>query len=458
MKSLREYGHIWFLGIGGIGMSAIARCCQLWGISVSGYDRTPSAITDALSADGAVITFDDDPSTVSALPDLVIYTPAIPADSRLKAFFAEAGITMVKRSEALETLTKGIDTIAVAGTHGKTTTSSMISYVLHSTGLKHTAILGGIAVNFRSNFHSESLDRMVVEADEYDRSFWRLFPKWTVVTAMDPDHLDIYGTYEEMLNGYRQFIRQIQPGGVLIHKAGLQEKIGEAVLDELRQKDVSVYSYGLGQGDFHAEDLRVEDGLWKWNLYSPDGKVLSLAMQMPGRHNVENATAACAIAIVTGAEPEKIERAMPGYKGVSRRFEIHYRDSEHILIDDYAHHPEELVAAITAARETYGGPLTGIFQPHLYSRTRDFAKEFAAALDLLDVPVLVDIYPARELPIEGVSSQTIFDLMQNPKKQWLRGDSWKTWVIEQKPEILMILGAGDIDKHIPDLIGKLYKE
>src|SRR5690606_32724643 len=193
------------------------------------------------------------------------------------------------------------------------------------TGLKHTAILGGIAVNFRSNFHSESLDRMVVEADEYDRSFWRLFPKWTVVTAMDPDHLDIYGTYEEMLNGYRQFIRQIQPGGVLIHKAGLQEKIGEAVLDELRQKDVSVYSYGLAQGDFHAEDLRVEDGLWKWNLYSPDGKVLSLAMQMPGRHNVENATAACAIAIVTGAEPEKIEKAMPVYKGVSRRFEIHYR-------------------------------------------------------------------------------------------------------------------------------------
>jgi UDP-N-acetylmuramate--alanine ligase len=456
MTGLKQYDHIYFLGIGGIGMSALARCCMLWGIRVSGYDRQASAITDALVKEGAKIHFDDDPEEIDGHPDLVIFTPAIPADSRLKAHFIRFNVPLVKRSEALESVTAGIDTIAVAGTHGKTTTSSMISYLLYRAGIKHTAILGGIAANYHSNFHSESLELMVVEADEYDRSFLRLHPRWVVVTAMDPDHLDIYGTYEAMLDGYRQFISQIQPGGVLLYRSGLKELIGKKVLADLKEKEVKVLAYGVGEGDFHTEALRVEGGVWHWNLVTPEGKIEDLALLMPGRHNVQNATAACAMALQVGAEGKKLQEAMPGYKGVSRRFEIRYKDDGHVLIDDYAHHPEELVAAITAARETFGGPVTGVFQPHLYSRTRDLAKGFAEALDLLDYPVIIDIYPAREEPIEGVSSQTIFDLMKNPNKKWCRGDSWIEWVIKQKPDVFITLGAGDLDKHIPELIRKLY--
>ncbi len=458
MIGLRKYEHIYFLGIGGIGMSALARCCILWGIRVSGYDRQSSLITDALIAEGARIHFDDDPEEIDGHPDLVIYTPAIPSDSRLKAHFIRFNVPMVKRSEALESVTAGIDTIAVAGTHGKTTTSSMISYLLYSAGIKHTAILGGIAANYDSNFHSESLELMVVEADEYDRSFLRLHPRWVVVTAMDPDHLDIYGTYESMLEGYRQFIRQIQPGGVLLYRNGLDVLIGENVLNELKDKQVVVKSYGLEEGDYHTADLKVENGIWHWNLITPNGKIDDLDLLMPGRHNVLNATAACAMTLKLGAEENKLQQALPGYKGVSRRFEIRYKDGEHVFIDDYAHHPEELVAAITAARETFGGPVTGVFQPHLYSRTRDLAQGFAEALDMLDYPVIIDIYPAREETIEGVSSQSIFDLMKNPNKKWCPGDSWVEWILKKKPGVFITLGAGDLDKHIPELIRKLYNE
>ena len=457
MRELRHYEHIYFLGIGGIGMSALVRCCLLWGIKVSGYDRQSSAITDELIKEGAQIHFDDDPEEIVGHPDLVIYTPAIPVDNRLREHFMRFKVPMVKRSEALETVTKGIDTIAVAGTHGKTTTSSMISFLLHEVGIKHTALLGGIAANYHSNFHSESLDLMVVEADEYDRSFLRLHPRWAVVTAMDADHLDIYGTYEEMLEGYRQFVRQIQPGGTLIYKNNLRSKLGEPLVNELKEKNVKLISYGLDDADFHTEELRVEKGIWHWNLATPKGKWEHLSLLMAGRHNVENATAASAMVFETGGDGEKLIKALPRYKGVSRRFEIRYKDAEHVLIDDYAHHPEELSAAITAARETFGGPVTGVFQPHLYTRTRDLAVGFAEALDKLDFPVLIDIYPAREEPIEGVSSQMIYDLMKNPNRKLCNGDSWISWIIDKRPGVLITLGAGDLDKHIPELIRKLYK-
>lgn len=456
MTGLKKYEHIYFLGIGGIGMSALARCCMLWDIRVSGYDRQSTAITDALVKEGAVVHFDDDPEEIDGHPDLVIYTPAIPADSRLRAHFLRFNVPMIKRSDALESVTEGIDTIAVAGTHGKTTTSSMISFLLHKAGIKHTAILGGIAANYHSNFLSESLELMVVEADEYDRSFLKLHPRWAVVTAMDPDHLDIYGTYESMLEGYRQFMLQIRDGGVLLCHESLLPKIGKRVMDVLKSKQVKVLTYGLDQGDYHTVGLRVDQGVWHWNMVAPGEEVKDLALLMPGRHNVQNATAACGIALLTGAEGKKLTAALPEYKGVSRRFEIRYKKGDHVLIDDYAHHPEELVAAITAARETFGGPVTGVFQPHLYTRTRDLAQEFAAALDLLDNPVIIDIYPAREEPIEGVSSQTIYDLMNNPNKKWCRADSWVSWIISQKPRVLITLGAGDLDKHIPDLIRRLY--
>lgn len=457
MKELKEYHHIYFLGIGGIGMSALARWCLSNNIKVSGYDRSSSAITDALIHEGARIQFDDDPEEITGHPQLAIYTPAIPLENRIRGHFMRFNVPMVKRSEALEWTTNGIDTIGVAGTHGKTTTSSMISYLLDRVGIMHTALLGGIAVNYDSNFISKSLDLMVVEADEYDRSFHRLHPKWVVLTAMDPDHLDIYGTYEEMINGYRKFLVQIENGGKLIYRHDLNDLIGEEVMNELHTKGVSMISFGLEQGDYHAARMKVDKGVWHWSLVTPEKELNDMALLMPGRHNVLNATAACAMALEMGADGNKLKAALPGFNGVSRRFEIRYQEGGKVLIDDYAHHPEELVAAITAAKETYGRPVMGVFQPHLYSRTRDLAEGFAAALDLLDEPVIIDIYPAREEPIPGVSSQTIFDLMKNPKKKWCRGDTWIDWIIVKNPDVLITLGAGDLDKHIPELIGRLYK-
>ncbi|HZV71044.1 MAG TPA: UDP-N-acetylmuramate--L-alanine ligase [Saprospiraceae bacterium] len=457
MMELKEYNHIYFLGIGGIGMSALARWCLLNDIKVSGYDRSSSTVTEALTKEGANIQFDDDPEEITGHPELVIYTPAIPFENRIRAHFVRFNVPMVKRSEALEWTTNGVDTIAVAGTHGKTTTSSMISYLLDRVGIKHTALLGGIAVNYDSNFISRSLDLMVVEADEYDRSFLRLHPRWVVLTAMDPDHLDIYGTYEEMLNGYRQFLLQIESKGTLIYRHDLEDLIGKKVMDELKAQNIKLISFGLEQGDYHAADMKVEKGVWHWALVTPTKELNEMALLMPGRHNVLNATAACAMALEIGGDGEKLKEALPGFKGVSRRFEIRYQDATNVLIDDYAHHPEELIAAITAAKETYGKPVVGVFQPHLYSRTRDLAEGFAAAMDLLDVPVIIDIYPAREKPIPGVSSQTIFDLMKNPNKKRFQGETWLDWIVQKKPDVLITLGAGDLDKHIPELIRKLYK-
>ncbi len=457
MKELKDYQHIYFLGIGGIGMSALAKCCLLWGAKVSGYDRLSTPITEGLVAQGADIHFQDEPGEINGIPDLVIYTPAIKEDNKILSHFLHIKVPVVKRSEALGWITKDVDTVAVGGTHGKTTTSSMISYLLRETGIQHTALLGGIASNYDSNFYSESMDLMVVEADEYDRSFLRLFPRWIVLTAMDPDHLDIYGTYEEMVDGYRQFLKQIQPGGFLLYRHDLLPYIGKEVIDELDAKDVDTFSFGLEEGHYHTAGLRVEDGIWHWDIVTPWGRMDELVLLMAGKHNVLNATAACAVLLKMGSDEEKLKKALPGYEGVSRRFDIRYRNEEYVLIDDYAHHPEELIAAITAAKETFGSPVTGVFQPHLYSRTRDLAQGFADALDLLDVPVIIDIYPAREKPIPGISSQTIFDLMKNPNKQWCRGEDWISWVIEKKPKVLMTLGAGDLDKHIPDLIRQLYR-
>ncbi len=457
MRPLTDYQHIYFLGIGGIGMSGLAKYCLLNGLQVSGYDRQSSPITDDLVKLGADIHFVDDPAELIGIPELAIYTPAIKEDNLIYGHLVYTDVRMVKRSEALGWVTKGIDTIAVGGTHGKTTTSSMISYLLKETGIRHTAFLGGVATNYDSNFISEGMNLMVVEADEYDRSFLRLFPKWVVLTAMDADHLDIYGTYEEMLIGYRQFLSQIPPGGLLFYRHDLLSEIGEEVVTGLLAKGVQIFSFGLSEGDYHTSDLHVDNGIWHWNLNTPSHEIEGLSLLMAGRHNVLNVTAACALILKLGGDEEKLKKALPGFKGVSRRFEIRYKDEGNILIDDYAHHPEELVAAITAAKETFGSPVTGVFQPHLYSRTKDFAQGFADALDLLDVPVIIDIYPAREKPIPGVSSQTIFDLMKNPQKQWLKGDDWISWIVEKKPKVLITLGAGDLDKHIPDLIRQLYK-
>lgn len=454
---LKDFSHIYFLGIGGIGMSALARLCLRWEMQVSGYDRSSSDLTDQLEKEGAEIFFEDSEDAISTPPDLVIYTPAIPKDSWLLNYFRNSGVQMIKRSEALGLVTEGVTTIAVAGTHGKTTTSSMISYLLTACGVPHTALLGGILVNYQSNFFSEGLNLIVTEADEYDRSFLRLHPKYLVVTAMDADHLDIYGTEEEMIKAYRQFILQIQDNGILVFRSGLEEKISTDVFNSLSARGIKVHSYGINEGEYQIRNWEVRGGIWHWNIESDHDKINGLALSMPGRHNVSNATAAVITAMYAGAMKSRIIEKMPGYKGVSRRFEIRYQDSKNVLIDDYAHHPEELIAAITAARETYGRPVTGVFQPHLFTRTRDFAMEFAEALDELDVPVVIDIYPAREEPIEGVSSQMLYDLMKNPNKMYARGDSWVNWVIGQHPKTLLILGAGNLDRHIPEIIRQMYK-
>ena len=283
MTMEKAFSHIFFLGIGGIGMSALARCYMRQGVKVSGYDRLSSPLTDRLKEEGADIIFSDEPDQLEKVPDLVVMTPAIPGDNKLKVHFESEGIRMVKRSEALEWITEGIDTIAVAGTHGKTTTSSMISYLLHATGIKHTAILGGVASNYQSNFHSESFELMVVEADEYDRSFLRLHPRWAVITSMDPDHLDIYGTYEEMINGYRQFIGQIQPGGFLLYEERLEELIGEKVFEELTLKNITAQSYGMERGDYRSEDLKVDRGVWQWNMTTPEEQVKNLMLADGGK-------------------------------------------------------------------------------------------------------------------------------------------------------------------------------
>ena len=454
---LTDHKHVFFLGIGGIGMSALAWFCLKRGLRVSGYDRQSGEITEALEAAGCAIFYEDRADALADMPDLVIATPAVPADSPLRQLFAERGVRVIKRAKALGWVTDGIDTIAVAGTHGKTTTSSMISWLLSSSGIRHTALLGGIAANYRSNYMSDGMHLIVTEADEYDRSFHQLFPTYAVVTAMDPDHLDIYGTAEAMIDAYRQFIRQIQPGGVLLYRAGLEEKIGDDVFGELQLKDVTIASFGLEDGDYTTSNLSVDSGVWHWTLHAPEEEVDGLALTMAGRHNVLNATAAAAMAMLVGATGDDLRAGMPLYKGVSRRFEIRYKEDGHVLIDDYAHHPEELAAAIEAAQETFGRPVTGIFQPHLFSRTKDLAAGFAAALDKLDVPVVIDIYPARELPMPGVSSQLICDLMRHPGKLYLKGDAWVDWVVEHKPRTLITLGAGDLDKHIPEVIRRMYR-
>lgn len=454
---LTEYRHIFFHGIGGIGMSALAWFCLNRGLRISGYDRQTSDITQALEAAGCAIAYDDRTDVLDDLPDLVIITPAIPADSTLLKFFSARGIPVIKRAEALGWVTDGIDTIAVAGTHGKTTTSSLISWLLTSAGIRHTALLGGLSANYRSNYKSDGMQLVVVEADEYDRSFHSLFPTYAIVTAMDPDHLDIYGTEEAMLEAYRQFIRQLQPGGILLYHAGLEAKIGDDVFRELQALNVTAFSYGIDEGDCQTSRLQVKEGVWHWTLHTREEDVPGLSLTMPGRHNVLNATAAAALALLIGVTGEQLREGLPLYQGVARRFEIRYRKNGYVLIDDYAHHPEELSAAIEAAQETFGRPVTGIFQPHLYSRTRDLAEGFAAALDKLDVPVLTDIYPAREEPIPGVSSQRICDLMQHPDRVYLEGDAWVDWVVKRKPRTLITLGAGDIDKHIPEVIRRMYR-
>ncbi|WP_207428591.1 UDP-N-acetylmuramate--L-alanine ligase [Pedobacter sp. SYSU D00535] len=436
---LNNIKKVYLVGIGGIGMSGLARYFQKRGCLVAGYDRTQTTLTDSLSAEGMDITYTD--SVEEILPAfrdsdeslLVIYTPAIPADAAILNYFREKGFELKKRSEVLGIISKGMFTVAIGGTHGKTTTSTMIAHVLKYSGFDCTAFLGGIASNYNSNVLFGENNVVVVEADEYDRSFLRLHPDIAVITSMDADHLDIYGDDEHVKESFRLFASQIKEGGRLIHKKGLSLEGG------------TTYS-AKEQADVYAENVRIVNGTFHFDFVSAELRIDNIELGLPGLHNVENATAAVQVGLLLGIGVEKIKAALADFKGVKRRFEYILKTEDVVFIDDYAHHPEELRACITAVKALYPEKkLTVIFQPHLYSRTRDFVEGFAEVLNMADELLLLDIYPARELPIPGVTSQIIFDRMSLEIKQLCGKNEALEFVRNKKPELLLTVGAGDID-------------
>lgn len=439
--NLNDIKKIYFIGIGGIGMSAVARYFNERGAEVHGYDKTETSLTKKLVEEGMKIHYNEDLNKIPEGVDVVVFTPAVPADHAELVWFRENNFEVIKRAEALGIISRGMKTIAIAGTHGKTTTTSITTHVLKVGGVDCSAFLGGIAQNFSSNFVAGKSDWVVVEADEFDRSFLHLDPDLAVVTSIDADHLDIYGDHETMLEtGFRAFARKIKPGGELIVQHSLTDNFPGFE---------NVQSFGVLGGAYCAENIRVEDGFFVFDYKSEKETIKDIRFTLPGRHNIENATAAITIALKLGVNAESIKKALASFKGIKRRFDIIYRDEQVVYIDDYAHHPSELKAAIGAARELFPGKkLTGIFQPHLYSRTNDFAEGFAAALDGLDEVLLLDIYPARELPMEGVTSAIIFDKMKMVEKLQLTKEHLMEALEVKELEVIMTLGAGDIDRFI----------
>lgn len=446
--------HIYFLGIGGIGMSALAKYFHGRGIRVSGYDKTPGEITDELIAAGMSVHFDDDISKVPGDIDLVVITPAIPADHREWRFLRERGLPIKKRAEVLGMISRDAVCLAVAGTHGKTTTTTMLTHLLRSSGVNCTAFLGGIAANYNTNYVAGEPGLVVVEADEYDRSFLHLTPSGAILTAIDADHLDIYGDHAQVKESYKAFTERIKKDGLLILKHGLDPGITE----NFRAR-VQVRNYGIERSLNSSSNIRVQNGAFVFDYKGERESIPGLELSVPGRHNVENATAAITLALEFGATAEGVKKGIQTFRGVHRRFEYALKNEHNIVIDDYAHHPEELKAAITAARELYPGKkLTGVFQPHLFSRTRDFADQFARSLELLDNVVLLEIYPARELPIAGVTSQMLLDKIQGPSKALSSKNDLVTYIEQQNPEVVLMMGAGDIDRLVKPVAQALNKK
>ena len=457
--NLNQIHRVYFIGIGGIGMSALARYFKLTGRKVAGYDRCLTRLTEELSGSGMDIHYEDD---IRAVPDefltsdetLVVITPAIPDTHSELEYFRSKNFNILKRAEVLGILTRGKKAICIAGTHGKTTVTTMIAWLMHQSDFGCSAFLGGISKNFNSNFiHSDTSDYMVAEADEYDRSFLRLHPDIAVVTATDADHLDIYGTLEELRKSFEIFISQIQGKGKLVLKNGI----------ELRPQNpgVGVYTYALeGYADYHAANIRLENGRYLFDVVTPVETIRDLSLSHPGLVNVENAIAAIAATTLAGLSGEKIKESLAGFAGVRRRFDVIYQTGKVVYIDDYAHHPKELEAIIGSVKKLYPGKkITGVFQPHLYSRTRDFADEFAGSLSKLDELILLDIYPARELPIKNVSSDMIFRNVMNGNKIQINKDALIETLKDREFEVLITMGAGDIDalcEPIKQLLIKKY--
>ena len=450
---MKKEEHIYFIGIGGIGMSALARYYHAIGVRVSGYDRTETVLTRKLEDEGMSITYKDETSTLAEDASLVVYTPAIPADHAQLNWYQSYDYPLMKRSEVLGMLSQEQYTLAIAGTHGKTTTSCMLAYILNEGGQRISAFLGGILSDYNSNFIEGDGKKMVVEADEYDRSFLTLNPDVAAIMSMDPDHLDIYGRHQEMVNGFRAFTNKMKRKGLLLMPERFTHLLTKPWQNELKRKGIIGLSFGMEEGaNIRAHNVRVEDGMTVFDYQAHENYIKDFKMLLPGRHNIENALVAITMAIYEGVPIEKISKALSEFKGIKRRYQRITKSKEVVYIDDYAHHPTELAAAIEATRSLYPDKkLTGIFQPHLYTRTRDFVDGFAEALDALDEVILLPIYPAREEAIEGVTSELIFNKMTLDQKSLIPKDKLIEVLKDKELEVVLTLGAGDIDVFVPQI-------
>lgn len=448
---IKDIKAVYFVGAGGIGMSAIARYFISRGLVVAGYDKTPSDLTRQLEKEGMLIHYEENIDAIPAAckqPEscLIIYTPAIPAEHQELQFFRQHGFEIQKRAQVLGTLTREHKGLCVAGTHGKTTTSTMCAHIMHQSHLDCNAFLGGISKNYGTNYILSDSDYVVIEADEFDRSFHWLRPWMSVITSTDPDHLDIYGTKEAYLDSFRHYSELIQPEGALIIHKGLEMK-------EHLQNNVRRYDYALQEGDFHAENIVIENGEITFDFVSPIENVKGIQLGQPIPINIENGIAAMAMAQLAGCTADELRNGMKTFKGVDRRFDFKIKTDKLVFLSDYAHHPKEIYQSAKSIRELYRNrKITAIFQPHLYTRTRDFYKDFADALSQLDEVILTEIYPARELPIEGVTSALIYDnLRPGIEKQIIRKDDVLDLVKRRDFDVLIVLGAGDLDNQVPQI-------
>ena len=449
---IKDIKAVYFVGAGGIGMSAIARYFLNKKLVVAGYDKTPSNLTHELEKEGMLIHYEENVDLIpeackDAKTTLVVYTPAIPAEHKELVFFHENNFTIEKRAQVLGTLTRTHKGLCVAGTHGKTSTSTMCAHIMHQSHVDCNAFLGGISKNYGTNYIlSDKSDYVVIEADEFDRSFHWLRPWMSVITSTDPDHLDIYGTKEAYLESFRHYTELIQPGGALIIHKNLEMK-------QHVQNGVKIYEYSQDEGDFHAENIKIENGEITFDFISPIENVENVELGQPVPINIENGIAAMAMAQLNGCKAEELRQGMKTYEGVERRFDFKIKDAKHVFLSDYAHHPKEIYQSVKSIRELYKTrKITAIFQPHLYTRTRDFYKDFAESLSMLDEVILCDIYPAREAPIPGVTSKLIYDnLKPGVEKSMIHKEDVLDLVKSRDFDVLIVLGAGDLDNYVPQM-------
>ena len=449
---IKDIKAVYFVGAGGIGMSAIARYFLSKKLVVAGYDKTPSNLTHELEKEGMLIHYEENVDLIpeackDAKNTLVVYTPAIPAEHKELVYFRENGFTIEKRAQVLGTLTRTHKGLCVAGTHGKTSTSTMCAHIMHQSHLDCNAFLGGISKNYGTNYIlSDKSDFVVIEADEFDRSFHWLRPWMSVITSTDPDHLDIYGTKEAYLESFRHYTELIQPGGALIIHKDLEMK-------QHVQDGVKIYEYSQDEGDFHAENIKIENGAITFDFISPIENVTGVELGQPVPINITNGVAAMAMAQLNGCTADELRNGMKTYGGVDRRFDFKIKNDKLVFLSDYAHHPKEIYQSAKSIRELYKDrKITAIFQPHLYTRTRDFYKDFANSLSLLDEVILCDIYPAREQPIPGVTSKLIYDnLKPGVEKSMIHKEDVLDLVKSRNFDVLVILGAGDLDNYVPEI-------